>query len=261
MPSANKPPPPPNNGTRQDGPSANASSSRLTGLIKTDAESLVTPEDKLLVFRSLTGIDNVPILSTGNSRRTAPNVGIYTRVVNAERAAKRSFSFYRILINIFLGVQIIVAAALTALGAADGPHKAVTGFGAINTIVAGAMTYLKGSGLPSRLRHAQNEWKVVREYIEQRERAFCLSHCPLDVDHELEMVEHLYQKTKSELENHSSQGSFMINRSHPAPMLPMPTAPTGLTRRDAAAEPAGGAPTPERALSPGAQSEKSEPHR
>lgn len=54
------------------------------------------------------------------------------------------------LISVALIMQLIVAAALTALGAADGNHGAVTVFGGINTVIAGFLTYLKGSGLPNR---------------------------------------------------------------------------------------------------------------
>ena len=51
--------------------------------------NLIPADNKLLIFRSLTGIDSVPVLSNHGffSPRQAPNVGIYTRVVTAEKAA------------------------------------------------------------------------------------------------------------------------------------------------------------------------------
>ncbi|KAJ5114405.1 hypothetical protein NUU61_000164 [Penicillium alfredii] len=173
---------------------------RLT-IPTTHNESLIPPNDKLLVFRSLTGIDSVPALTqAGHLVRTAPNVGIYTRVVSNETKAARAFRTFNFLINTCLGVQIVVAAAVTAVGAASGPHSAVTTFGAINTIMAGILTYLRGSGLPDRLKHYQNQWKNVREYIEQREREFCLVGCDLDVQEEVFIVESMYQNVKSEME-------------------------------------------------------------
>lgn len=69
------------------------------------------------------------------------------------------------------------------------------------------MTYLKGSGLPQRHKYHENEWKVVREYIEQREREFCLASCPLDVHEELIFVEEMYKRVKAELEASASGGS------------------------------------------------------
>ncbi|KAJ5124941.1 uncharacterized protein N7515_008766 [Penicillium bovifimosum] len=168
----------------------------------TQEESLIPVNDKLLVFRALTGIDSVPALTeAGHLARSAPNVGIYTRVIHNETKAQRAYKLFHFLINTCLGVQIVVAAAVTALGAASGPHSAVTAFGAINTIMAGVLTYLRGSGLPDRLKTYQNQWKNIREYIEQREREFCLVGCPLDVQEEVFIVESMYQSVKSEMES------------------------------------------------------------
>lgn len=171
----------------------------------TDVGSLIPPQDKLLVFRALTGIDSIPALTTlQHYRRTAPNIGIYTRVVKAEHSAGRRYRFFSVLINVCLGIQIVVAAALTALGAASGPHSAVTAFGAINTIMAGVLTYLKGSGLPDRLKHYQNEWRNIREYIEQRERELCLSGCELDIQQEIHIIEYMYEGVKREIDQTKS---------------------------------------------------------
>lgn len=172
-----------------------------------DHDHLIPPNDKLLIFRALTGIDSVPALTSGGHLlRTAPNVGIYTRVVKNETKSARAYRLFNWMINICLGIQIIVAAAVTALGAASGPHSAITAFGAINTIMAGILTYLRGSGLPDRLKAYQNKWKNIREYIEQREREFCLVGCDLDVQEEVFIVESMYQNVKSEMESTKSTG-------------------------------------------------------
>lgn len=190
----------------------------------TDASALIPAHDKLLVFRSLTGIDTVPALrNAGHSVRAAPNIGIYARVVRCERVAAKGYRTFNLLINACLGIQIIVAAVLTALGAANGPHSAVTGFGAVNTIIAGFLTYLKGSGLPNRLKYHEIEWKAVREYIEQREREFCMADCRLDVDEEVRIVEDMYEQVKAELEANGHPGSSRGNerskrdRERPSP--------------------------------------------
>lgn len=170
-------------------------------------ESLIPQEHKLLVFRSLTGIDDVPIMKKQGffSDRAAENVGIYTRVVKAEAAAKLKYRVFSLLINTCLAIQIIVAAALTALGAANGPHGAVTGFGAINTIMAGFLTYLKASGLPNSQKSAERRWGQVREYIEQREREFCLHDCPLNVGEEIREIESMYEDVRQMLQSDASE--------------------------------------------------------
>lgn len=175
----------------------------LTG----NPDHLIPQNDKLLMFRALVGIDSVPALTSGGHLlRTAPNVGIYTRVVANETKASRGYRVFNWLINICLGIQIIVAAAVTSLGAASGPHSAVTAFGAINTIMAGTLTYLRGAGLPDRLKAYENKWKHLREHIEQRERELCLVGCTLDVQEEIFVVESMYQTLKSEMESTKSSG-------------------------------------------------------
>ena len=176
-------------------------------IIQTDTNHLIPSNDKLLIFRALTGIDSVPTLNLPHhSQRSAPNVGIYARVVQAEQVSAKRHRFFNLLINTCLAIQIVAAAAITALGAASGPHSAVTTFGALNTIMAGVLTYLNGSGLPDRLKHYQNEWRSIREYIEQRERELCLVDCPLDVEEEIQIVEKMYEGVKREIESTKSGG-------------------------------------------------------
>ncbi|PNP45469.1 hypothetical protein TGAMA5MH_02692 [Trichoderma gamsii] len=167
----------------------------------TDHNALIPTNDKLLAFRSLTGIDTVPALSsTGHARRAAPNIGLYARVVQAEQKAAHNYRIFHGLINFCLGAQMVVGAALTAIGAANGSRHAVTGLGAMNTIMAGILTYLKGSGLPDRYKAHESQWREIREYIEQRERELCLLDCTLDAQEEVAIVEEMYNQAKAELE-------------------------------------------------------------
>lgn len=143
-----------------------------------------TASENLNMYRLLIGITSHPSMNpasrTPTGRRPAQNLGIYARVVHNEEVAKRGYKRFSVLINGCLGLQIIVAAALTAMGAGGAGRGAVTAFGAINTVIAGILTFLKGSGLPSRFKYYQTEWKKVREFIEQRERDFSRPDCALD---------------------------------------------------------------------------------
>ncbi|KAJ4859552.1 hypothetical protein T069G_04540 [Trichoderma breve] len=182
------------------GQETSSNGKRIT-IVKTDHEALIPPNDKLLAFRSLTGIDTVPALSsTGHARRAAPNIGLYFRVVEAEQKAAKSYKIFHIIINFCLGAQIIVGASLTAIGAADGSRHAVTGLGAMGTIMAGILTYLKGSGLPDRFKIQENQWRELREHIEQRERELCLIDCTLDAQEEVFIIEDMYNQAKADLE-------------------------------------------------------------
>ncbi|KAM0258958.1 hypothetical protein ACHAQJ_003614 [Trichoderma viride] len=203
---------PPN--IEQAGREASNNDRRIT-IMGTDHNALIPTNDKLLAFRSLTGIDTVPALSsTGHARRAAPNIGLYSRVVEAEENAAKNYRIFHLMINFCLGAQIIVGAALTAIGAADGSRHAVTGLGAMNTIMAGILTYFKGSGLPDRFKAQENQWREIREHIEQRERELCLIDCTLDAQEEVVLVEDMYNQAKSELDAKGSGVRAHFRESH-----------------------------------------------
>ncbi|MCJ1397527.1 hypothetical protein MMC11_000721 [Xylographa trunciseda] len=155
-------------------------------------------DDKLATYRRITGITSAREHKGGY--RPASNLGIYARVVKNERQALDAYKFTSRFINCCLALQLIVAATLTALGAGNGPHAAVTVFGAINTIIAGFLTYLKGSGLPNRHKFYASSWGKVREYMEQREREFEREDCPLDVEEVVKKVEHMYEEVRQDVQ-------------------------------------------------------------
>ena len=155
-------------------------------------------QDKLATFRRITGITSAREHNAGF--RPAANLGIYARVVKNERQALDAFKVSSRTINGCLGLQLVVAAALTALGAGNGPHAVVTVFGAINTVIAGFLTYLKGSGLPNRHKFYASSWSKVREYMEQREREFERDDCQLDVEEVIRKVEEMYEEVRQDVE-------------------------------------------------------------
>ncbi|RDA85532.1 hypothetical protein CP532_3312 [Ophiocordyceps camponoti-leonardi (nom. inval.)] len=172
---------------------------RPNEVVTTDDGALVPINDKLLVFRSLAGIDTVPVVqASGHTRRAAPNVGLYARAVEDERNAARSFRFFNTAINVCLGLQIVFSAFVTALSASSGGSKAVTAFGAMNTIAAGILTYLKGKGLPGKLKDSESQFKAVREFTEQREREFCLENCMLEPIDEVETARDMYNAARDQ---------------------------------------------------------------
>ncbi|KAF2968942.1 hypothetical protein GQX73_g4608 [Xylaria multiplex] len=161
-------------------------------------------EDPLTFFRLMLGIQTTPYLgftlSSPLGTRPAANIGLYARIVYSEQKAKDSFKVFSVVINGCYFLQIVIAAALTALGAARASSGAVTAFGALNTVIAGLLTFLKGSGLPGRLKYYGNEWKKIREFIEQRERDFMRSGHNLDVYDVIETIEKMYNNLKADIE-------------------------------------------------------------
>ena len=158
--------------------------------------------EKLKLFRDLVGIHSLPMKEAGQ-KRPAPNVGTYKRLVEA--LAKRRVQYYLTasFINSCLFGQIVVAAALTALGAAAGSHVLITVLGAINTVIAGVMTYLKGQGLPDRLLEDANGLRRVREYLEQIERQLIVEDSTVDVETEARIIYDMYNQVRKNAEDNA----------------------------------------------------------
>lgn len=191
---------------------------RPLAVIKKDPDVLVPSEDKLLIFRTLTGIDTVPVMScSGYASRAAANIGIYTRVVQHERMAKQMYRVVKSIFLLCLALQIIMGAAVTALGAAHGSYNGITGLGAVTTITASIVAYIKGTGHPQKLKNIENMWKGIREHIERRERELCLADCRLDVYHEVAIVDKMYQTVKEQCEADKSHTLGPGNSSSQAP--------------------------------------------
>ncbi|KAI4240710.1 MAG: hypothetical protein L6R40_004955 [Gallowayella cf. fulva] len=169
---SSKPVPSPNNPQQPSNPSK--STTHLHQSQHRPLSSQPSPSDpdaippKLLKLRTVIGITTPPSLLP--TQRPAPNLGIYTRIIHEERTAKFQFYFAASVINVCYFGQICIAAALTALGASGSSNVAITVLGAANTVLAGVLTYLKGQGLPTRLRHYWTALRKCREFIEEVER-------------------------------------------------------------------------------------------
>ena len=88
-------------------------------------------------------------------------------------------------------------------GAAKGPSAAVTFLGALNTVVAGILTYLKGQGLPGRLEQYLHLLRTLREHIEEREREFAEPDCALDVDEVVQSIVQMYKEVRQTAEDNA----------------------------------------------------------
>ena len=166
-----------------------------------DIEQHAGNTDRLSMFREQVGITAVPDLGSLASKRKVANIGIYSRVATEEREAKYQYIFSALLINACLLAQVVLASALTALGAGNGSHTQITILGAANTVIAAILTFTKGQGLPNRLRQYQCSLRKIREHIEQRERDFAQMDCTLDIDLETRKIIALYEQVRQTDEN------------------------------------------------------------
>ena len=161
------------------------------------------PPPKLVKFRNLTGIDTPGNIKRDYRQRPAKNIGIYSRVVSEEKKTQVQYYLMATIIEASFLSQIIVAATLTALGAADASYIAITVLGSVNTVIAGIQTYLKGQGLPNRLRQYEFGLRKLREYIEDRERDFSHADCARNVDHEIADIAAMYKAVRQTAEDNT----------------------------------------------------------
>lgn len=94
---------------------------------------------------------------------------LYGRAVHKRDAQTRTYMFTAALSNTLLLSQVVLGAALTALGASESSHILITVFGAMNTIIAGVVAYLKSRGQPMRAHMYRDDLDRVVDEIENSE--------------------------------------------------------------------------------------------
>ncbi|RMD40227.1 hypothetical protein DV735_g4903, partial [Chaetothyriales sp. CBS 134920] len=140
-----------------------ASASESTPLLWHQAYQ--NPHDQ---FCLLVGVPPSDRLTAGKNPPVGPKT-LYGRATRQYQKARTSYAFVSALSNTLLLSQVIIGAALTALGASESSHILITLFGASNTIIAGLVAYLKSRGQPTRARMYRDDLERVVDEIENSE--------------------------------------------------------------------------------------------
>lgn len=101
-----------------------------------------------------------------------PPIGPKTLYGRALRQRRNQYTTYAVtatISNSLLLMQVVLGAAVTALGASSSSHILITLFGATNTIIAGVVAYLKSRGQPMRARMYRDDLERVVDEIENSE--------------------------------------------------------------------------------------------
>jgi hypothetical protein len=129
-------------------------------------------DERLIIFRRAVGI-NYHLAATDpgtmeEGRKKA--VGIYRAVISAKKSKSRQFYFLSTFTLLCHFGQIIVGAALTALGPLASDHTTIITFlGALNTVIAGMLALISGQGLPDRIKKDQIGFRKIQDWIEETE--------------------------------------------------------------------------------------------
>jgi len=128
--------------------------------------------DKHRQFCLLVGIpvDDPKDKSGAHNHHQAAGVKtLYGRALHRRNVQNGMYIFTATLSNTLLLTQVVLGAALTALGASASSHILITIFGATNTIIAGLVAYLKSRGQPMRARMYRDDLDRVVDEIENSE--------------------------------------------------------------------------------------------
>lgn len=107
--------------------------------------------------------------SDTNTPKDVPS-GLYKEVIASRTKSQRQYWFMATLYNTCIVLQLLLGAALTALGSSDNStsHRlAITILAAGNTVNAGIIALLHNSGLPNRLKQDWNEYAKVEAFLEE----------------------------------------------------------------------------------------------
>jgi len=91
---------------------------------------------------------------------------LYSRALQRRRNQSYIYALTATLTNGLLLSQVVLGAALTGLGASDSSRVLITVFGALNTIIAGVIAFLKSRGQPLRARMFRDDLDRVVDEIE-----------------------------------------------------------------------------------------------
>ncbi|KAI0860645.1 hypothetical protein F4860DRAFT_199732 [Xylaria cubensis] len=130
-------------------------------------------DENLLIFRKALGInthretpDITGTLEEG--RKTA--IGIYRTVIETQTRLIIKHALLQAFLYVVYFAQIIIGAALTALGATAAHYETIiTILGAFNTVLAGVLALIKGSGQPQKLGKDRIGYRRLQDWIEETE--------------------------------------------------------------------------------------------
>jgi len=131
-----------------------------------------------------------------------PPKSLYGRALALKKSQIVTYSLTATLSNTLLLSQVILGAALTALGASESSHVLITLFGATNTIIAGVVAYLKSRGQPMRARMYKDDLERVVNEIENSEVMWrgisrgILGYDEINIDHEVTVRSEIARLTR-----------------------------------------------------------------
>ncbi|KAI0139962.1 hypothetical protein F4776DRAFT_614825 [Hypoxylon sp. NC0597] len=129
-------------------------------------------DENLVIFRKALGINyHREATDSGTleeGRKSA--IGIYKTVLETQRTKAVQHALLNAFLYLCYFAQIVIGAALTAVGPTSGRYEnLITVLGAVNTVLAGVLALIKGSGQPQRLEKDRVGFRRLQDWIEETE--------------------------------------------------------------------------------------------
>ncbi|RYP69123.1 hypothetical protein DL771_006277 [Monosporascus sp. 5C6A] len=131
-------------------------------------------DEHLVIFRKALGInfhrDCAEECTLEEGRKSA--IGIYKIVIMTHTRKRMQHAALTAFLYTCYFAQIVIGAALTALGAGASTEQGllvITALGALNTVLAGILALIKGSGQPQKLGRDRVEYRKLQSWIEETE--------------------------------------------------------------------------------------------
>ncbi|KAI1467650.1 uncharacterized protein F4812DRAFT_403979 [Daldinia caldariorum] len=173
-------------------------------------------DENLVIFRKALGInyarESTESGTLEEGRKTA--VGIYKTVIETQRAKAVQNALLTAFLYLCYFAQIVIGAALTAMGPNSGRYETVvTVCGAVNTVLAGILALIKGSGQPQRLEKDRVGFRRLQDWIEETEALLAvgvIGRNRKEVGLLVESAFKRYNAAKTSVENNSPD--FYVNQ-------------------------------------------------
>lgn len=119
-------------------------------------------------FYALIGIQ-APLKDSNDPPLKARTNGLYSMIVKKERWTNVQYHLFAIGVYVLLGAQLLLSAVFVILGSLSNvdSHIAIAVLGAVGTVIAGTLAFMKGQGQPVRLRRTRNSLRDVRLQAER----------------------------------------------------------------------------------------------
>ncbi|KAI1456393.1 hypothetical protein F4805DRAFT_432698 [Annulohypoxylon moriforme] len=129
-------------------------------------------DENLVIFRKALGINyHREATDSGTleeGRKSA--IGIYKSVIEAQQTKGIQHALLTAFLYLCYFAQIVIGAALTAVGPNSSRYEVlITVLGAINTVLAGVLALIKGSGQPQRMEKDRVGFRRLQDWIEETE--------------------------------------------------------------------------------------------